>query len=84
MTNVPYGMIMMTTNEWLRAALEDGLYGFHEHYPGGNNHHHDEKPFLFIVGVKMSKIINGHFLRLLLPIIHYSSSNNNYNHNVLL
>jgi hypothetical protein len=47
MTNVPYGMIMMTTNEWLRAALEDGLYGFHEHYPGGNNHHHDEKPFHF-------------------------------------
>lgn len=27
MTNVPYGMIMMTTNEWLRGALEDGLYG---------------------------------------------------------
>jgi len=26
MTNVPYGMIMMTTNEWLRGALEDGLY----------------------------------------------------------
>ena len=47
MTNVPYGMIMMTTNEWLRAVLEDGLYGFHEH----NHHHHpgggDEKPFHF-------------------------------------
>ena len=41
MTNVPYGMIMMTTNEWLRAVLEDGLYGFHEH------HHGDEKPFHF-------------------------------------
>ena len=27
MTNVPYGMIMMTTNEWLRGVLEDGLYG---------------------------------------------------------
>ncbi|KAL7433199.1 hypothetical protein ACHAXH_003285 [Discostella pseudostelligera] len=29
MTNVPYGMIMMTTNEWLRGVLEDGLYGRH-------------------------------------------------------
>jgi len=29
MTNVPYGMIMMTTNEWLRGVLEDGLYGIH-------------------------------------------------------
>lgn len=27
MTNVPYGMIMMTTNEWLRGTLEDGMYG---------------------------------------------------------
>jgi hypothetical protein len=27
MTNVPYGVIMMTSNEWLRGALEDGLYG---------------------------------------------------------
>ncbi|KAL7538593.1 hypothetical protein ACHAWF_006145 [Thalassiosira exigua] len=26
-TNVPYGMIMMTANEGLRGALEDGLYG---------------------------------------------------------
>ena len=42
MTNVPYGMIMMTTNEWLRAVLEDGIYGFHEH------HHGDEKPFHFV------------------------------------
>ncbi|KAL7453238.1 hypothetical protein ACHAWC_006904 [Mediolabrus comicus] len=40
MTNVPYGMIMMTTNEWLRGVLEDGMYGFHEH-------HGDEKPFHF-------------------------------------
>jgi len=45
MTNVPYGMIMMTTNEWLRAALEDGIYGFQEHHPYG--HHHEEKPFHF-------------------------------------
>ena len=42
MTNVPYGMIMMTTNEWLRGVLEDGLYGFHEHH-----HYGDEKPFHF-------------------------------------
>lgn len=42
MTNVPYGMIMMTTNEWLRAVLEDGIYGFHEH------HYEDEKPFHFV------------------------------------
>ena len=35
MTNVPYGMIMMTTNEWLRGVLEDGMYGFHEHHHGG-------------------------------------------------
>lgn len=44
MTNVPYGMIMMTTNEWLRAVLEDGIYGFHEHH----HHHGDEKPFHFV------------------------------------
>ncbi|KAL3793703.1 hypothetical protein ACHAW5_008050 [Stephanodiscus triporus] len=31
MTNVPYGMIMMTTNEWLRGAIEDGLYGRRRH-----------------------------------------------------
>ncbi len=29
MTNVPYGMIMMTTNERLRGVLEDGMYGIH-------------------------------------------------------
>ena len=28
MTNVPYGMIMMTTNEWIRGVLEDGLKDF--------------------------------------------------------
>ena len=32
MTNVPYGMIMMTTNEWLRGVLEDGIYGIHHHH----------------------------------------------------
>ena len=42
MTNVPYGMIMMTTNEWLRGVLEDGMYGFHEHHHGGG-----ENPFHF-------------------------------------
>ena len=40
MTNVPYGMIMMTTNEWLRGVLEDGLYGFH-------SHEEEENPFHF-------------------------------------
>mmetsp|Transcript_27034 Transcript_27034/g.46118 ORF Transcript_27034/g.46118 Transcript_27034/m.46118 type:complete len:633 (+) Transcript_27034:138-2036(+) len=39
MTNVPYGMIMMTTNEWLRGALEDGLYGIHNHEEGENPFH---------------------------------------------
>ncbi|KAL7524842.1 hypothetical protein ACHAXR_000740 [Thalassiosira sp. AJA248-18] len=39
MTNVPYGMIMMTTNEWLRGVLEDGLYGIH--------HNQEENPFHF-------------------------------------
>mmetsp|Transcript_17057 Transcript_17057/g.36802 ORF Transcript_17057/g.36802 Transcript_17057/m.36802 type:complete len:542 (+) Transcript_17057:563-2188(+) len=38
MTNVPYGMIMMTTNEWLRGVLEDGLYGIHENQ-------YEENPF---------------------------------------
>ena len=41
MTNVPYGMIMMTTNEWLRGVLEDGIYGIHPH------HEHEENPFHF-------------------------------------
>jgi len=41
MTNVPYGMIMMTTNEWLRGVLEDALYGIH------NPHEHEENPFHF-------------------------------------
>jgi len=40
-TNVPYGMIMMTTNEWLRASLEDGLYGLH------SPDYHEESPFHF-------------------------------------
>ena len=40
-TNVPYGMIMMTTNEWLRALLEDGLYGIH------SQEHPEERPFHF-------------------------------------
>mmetsp|Transcript_4592 Transcript_4592/g.8815 ORF Transcript_4592/g.8815 Transcript_4592/m.8815 type:complete len:510 (+) Transcript_4592:699-2228(+) len=39
MTNVPYGMIMMTTNEWLRGVLEDGLYGIHQN--------EEENPFHF-------------------------------------
>ena len=43
MTNVPYGMIMMSTNEWLRAVIEDGIYGFHEH-----QYHGDENPFHFV------------------------------------
>ena len=42
MTNLPYGMIMMTTNEWLRAAIEDGLYG--PGAPGGGD---GERPFHF-------------------------------------
>ena len=41
MTNVPYGMIMMTTNEWLRGVLEDGLYGKHDY------NEHEENPFHF-------------------------------------
>lgn len=41
MTNVPYGMIMMTANEWLRGVLEDGLYGIHE------QHQYEENPFHF-------------------------------------
>lgn len=40
MTNVPYGMIMMSTNEWLRGVLEDGLYGI-------NQHHEENNPFHF-------------------------------------
>ena len=43
MTNVPYGMIMMTTNEWLRGVLEDGLYGIHPQ----NEAAVDENPFHF-------------------------------------
>ena len=43
MTNVPYGMIMMTTNEWLRGVLEDGLYGVHQY----DDQHHEENPFHF-------------------------------------
>jgi hypothetical protein len=27
MTNMPCGVIMMTTDEWLHGMLEDGLYG---------------------------------------------------------
>ncbi len=46
MTNVPYGMIMMTTNEWLRAVLEDGIYGFHDHQH--QHSHGDDKPFHFV------------------------------------
>ena len=43
MTNVPYGMIMMTTNEWLRGVLEDGLYGIHPHHLEEK----EENPFHF-------------------------------------
>ncbi|KAL9179106.1 hypothetical protein ACHAXT_000148 [Thalassiosira profunda] len=39
MTNVPYGMIMMTTNEWLRGVLEDGMYGLHSHEGAENPFH---------------------------------------------
>ena len=42
MTNLPYGMIMMTTNEWLRAAIEDGLYGVR-----GAEESSRERPFHF-------------------------------------
>ena len=45
MTNVPYGMIMMTTNEWLRGVLEDGLYGVHQY--DDQHHQHEENPFHF-------------------------------------
>ena len=41
MTNVPYGMIMMSTNEWLRGVLEDGLYGIHD------PNEYEENPFHF-------------------------------------
>ena len=43
MTNLPYGMIMMTTNEWIRAAIEDGLYGVH----GAGEESSRERPFHF-------------------------------------
>ena len=43
MTNVPYGMIMMTTNEWLRGVLEDGMYGTRTHHEGEVDNH----PFHF-------------------------------------
>ncbi|KAL3810983.1 hypothetical protein ACHAXA_008569 [Cyclostephanos tholiformis] len=43
MTNVPYGVVMMTTNEWLRGTLEDGLYGRrgeeHDDAGGGGGFH---------------------------------------------
>ena len=50
MTNVPYGMIMMTTNEWLRAVIEDGLYGgnFGAYGSGGGEKDNvDGRPFHF-------------------------------------
>lgn len=48
MTNIPYGMIMMTTNEWLRGVLEDGIFGVHQHtkhHADGDDHY--ERPFHF-------------------------------------
>jgi solute carrier family 25 iron transporter 28/37 len=44
-TNVPYGMIMMSTNEWLRGVLEHGMYGAPHHSSG--EHDHYEQPFHF-------------------------------------
>lgn len=46
-TNVPYGMIMMGTNEWLRGVLEHGMYGEPHHHSGGEQHEHYEQPFHF-------------------------------------
>ena len=47
-TNVPYGMIMMSTNEWLRGVIEHGIHGSspHQHHFGGEQEHY-EKPFHF-------------------------------------
>lgn len=46
-TNVPYGMIMMGTNEWLRGFLEHGMYGVSQHSHTVGEHEHYEQPFHF-------------------------------------
>jgi solute carrier family 25 iron transporter 28/37 len=47
-TNVPYGMIMMGTNEWLRGMLEHGMYGAsHLRHIAGSDNEHREQPFHF-------------------------------------
>ncbi|KAL3795464.1 hypothetical protein HJC23_000822 [Cyclotella cryptica] len=47
LTNVPYGMIMMSTNEWLRGVLEDGLYGVQRHHHSGDDNDHYERRYHF-------------------------------------
>ena len=47
LTNIPYGMIMMSTNEWLRGVLEDGLYGVHRRLHSGDENDHYERRYHF-------------------------------------
>ena len=46
-TNIPYGMIMMGTNEWLRGVLERAMYG-NDHQPQHHPEEHYEQPFHFL------------------------------------
>lgn len=46
-TNIPYGMIMMGTNEWLRGFLERALYKNDDHQKHHSEEHY-EQPFHFL------------------------------------